>query len=345
MFKPNIFLASAVSLLASVFSLNALSHGAVEPDFPYGAETHAPIGVMGDHNHKTGEWMLAYRFRQMRGDGLLDGSDSLSDAEVFARGYMVAPQEMTMDMHMFGGMYGVSDDLTMTLMLPWMEKRGRNLRANGQRFTTETAGWGDLKINGLYTLYLDPATHSKTILKLGVSLPTGKINHKDDTPMGANMQMGYGMQMGSGTFDLTPGLTHNHFGENWNWGVQAGAVIHLGENYRGYALGDSGHLSGWLVKPFSSAWSASLRLQASYQESVEGRDKQLNPRMNPSLDPDNYGGKKLDAFVGVNYFVPSGRFKGHRLALELGAPLYQKLNGPQMQNRSTLTAGWQYAWK
>ena len=28
-------------------------------------DSHAPIGVMGDHMHKEGEWMVSYRFRYM----------------------------------------------------------------------------------------------------------------------------------------------------------------------------------------------------------------------------------------------------------------------------------------
>ena len=38
-------------------------HGAVR------ADGHAPIGVMGDHLHKRGEWMLSYRFMRMNMEG------------------------------------------------------------------------------------------------------------------------------------------------------------------------------------------------------------------------------------------------------------------------------------
>lgn len=39
---------------------------------------HAPIGVMGDHTHKTGEWMFSYRYMQMHMDGNRDGTDHFS---------------------------------------------------------------------------------------------------------------------------------------------------------------------------------------------------------------------------------------------------------------------------
>ena len=38
-------------------------HGAIR------ADGHAPIGVMGDHPPKTGEWMLSYRFMRMHLEG------------------------------------------------------------------------------------------------------------------------------------------------------------------------------------------------------------------------------------------------------------------------------------
>ena len=33
------------------------------------ADSHAPIGVMGDHMHAKGEWMVSYRFMRMAMSG------------------------------------------------------------------------------------------------------------------------------------------------------------------------------------------------------------------------------------------------------------------------------------
>jgi len=67
-------------------------------------DSHAPIGVMGDHTHKKGEFMFSYRYMLMGMDGMLDGSDDISNAEIMNRGYAVTPTEMTMQMHMLGAM-------------------------------------------------------------------------------------------------------------------------------------------------------------------------------------------------------------------------------------------------
>jgi hypothetical protein len=66
----------------------------------------APIGVMGDHVHKKGRIMLSYRYMRMEMDGNRSGSDDISTADVLNR-FMVAPTNMTMEMHMFGIMYGL----------------------------------------------------------------------------------------------------------------------------------------------------------------------------------------------------------------------------------------------
>jgi hypothetical protein len=44
---------------------------------------------------------------------------------------------------------------------------------------------------------------------------------------------------------------------------------------------------------------------------------------------------------GVNLIGQRGAICGHRLAAEFGVPVYQNLNGPQMETDWTLTVGWQ----
>jgi hypothetical protein len=66
------------------------------------ADSHAPIGVMGDHRHEAGEVMLSYRFMYMNMEGSRDGSDAIDDSEIVSSsgyGFMVTPEKMTMSMH------------------------------------------------------------------------------------------------------------------------------------------------------------------------------------------------------------------------------------------------------
>ena len=53
-------------------------------------DSHAPIGVMGDHGHKAGEVMLSYRFMAIGMQGLQSGTSTVEIAEVL-KDFMMAP--------------------------------------------------------------------------------------------------------------------------------------------------------------------------------------------------------------------------------------------------------------
>ena len=82
----------------------------------------APIGVMGDHMHKEGEWMFSYRLMYMNMEDARSGTDNLSAQDVFDMGYSMSPAEMQMEMHMLGTMYAPSDDVTLMLMANYVRK-------------------------------------------------------------------------------------------------------------------------------------------------------------------------------------------------------------------------------
>ena len=65
--------------------------------------------------------------------------------------------------------------------------------------------------------------------------------------------------------------------------------------------------------------------------------------MVPTARVDLRGGKRVDAVIGLNYLHSSGILKGNRLAVEFGLPIYQYLDGPQLETDYRLMAGWQFA--
>ncbi|MDX1440649.1 MAG: hypothetical protein R3284_12175, partial [Rubricoccaceae bacterium] len=108
-----ILLLAAVSAAPQLVSAQAWSSS--RPD------GHAPIGVMGDHTHEGGEFMISYRFMHMAMAGSRDGTTVLDDADIVdPNGYdfLITPTEMPMQMHMLGLMYAPTDDLTLMAMVP-----------------------------------------------------------------------------------------------------------------------------------------------------------------------------------------------------------------------------------
>jgi len=120
-------------------------------------------------------------------------------------------------MHMLGFMYAPSDTVTLMFMGGLVEKEmlhttfqgGMGTNVLGE-FTTETSGVSDTKVSALVRGW--ESGHHKMHFNIGLSLPTGSIDETDDilTPM--NMQptvrLPYPMQLGSGTYDLLPGITY-----------------------------------------------------------------------------------------------------------------------------------------
>jgi len=220
----------------------------------------APIGVMGDHVHEEGSLMFSYRYSNMKMAGNRSGTDSLTPAQTRAAGFMVAPLNMTMQMHMFGAMYGASEDLTLTAMLPYVHKSMNHETGGGMRFETSSEGLGDAKLGGIYNLYNN---HNENLnLSFGVAIPTGSVDERDNTPAMANAKLPYPMQLGSGTFDPMLGITYTNSLQDFSYGVQAGTTQRLGKNSEGYRLGDEYNLTGWVATEINDVFGASYVLMA-----------------------------------------------------------------------------------
>ena len=93
---------------------------------------------MGDHRHGAGEWMVSYRYMRMNMSDNLDGTNELTNADIYAN-YMVAPQQMTMSMHMIGVMYAPSDRLTLMAMAHYLTNDMDLRTGMGTNFTTYPA--------------------------------------------------------------------------------------------------------------------------------------------------------------------------------------------------------------
>ncbi len=284
--------------------------------------------------------MISYRFMHMDMEGNRSGTDRVSTQNVLSQ-FMIAPLEMSMDMHMLGVMYAPSDKVTLMGMISQIEKEMDLRTRMGMNFTTRTSGIGDTKLSGLYKIWAE--NDQQIHLNFGFSLPTGSIDERGNTPMGANQKLPYPMQLGSGTFDLLPGITYLGKRETYSWGAQLSATIRLDENDNNYRLGNRTKATGWISTLLTHWVSGSLRINAESWGNIHGADSDLNPMMVQTANPSLQGGERIDILAGLNFLGAAGPLKGHRLSLEVGVPVYQKLDGPQMETDWTTTFGYQYA--
>ena len=307
-------------------------------------DSHAPISVMGDHTHNAGEFMLSYRYMTMEMEGTIDGRDGVSDADVL-QNYRATPTDMTTQMHMIGAMYAPNNWLTLTGMAPYIIKSMDHVTAMGGKFTTRAEGLGDLKLGALWKI---SSGHGHALhLNTTVSVPTGSIDERDDTPVRDNATLPYPMQLGSGTYDLIVGATYRGQSGDLTWGAQVLGTFHTGENDRDYTLGDKGEFNLWSAWKWNNAVSTSLRLKHSKWSNIDGRDERHDAglavmggrQLIYTIDPNLRAGERTDLMFGTNFLTKSG----HRFALEYGLPIRQDLEGPQLEVDYGLTVGWQKA--
>ncbi len=328
------------------------------------ASSHAPISIMGDHMHKTGEWMVSYRAMSMSMEGNLLGSNNISDdaiATTQANPYAsmpmmpptlrVVPQTMTTTMHMLGMMYAPSDNITLMAMLNYVDKSMTLKTYQGMmgtdvlgEFESDANGLGDTIIGALYRLYQTPTHHLH--LNATVSLPTGSIDEEGQVLTPMNMRptarLPYAMQLGSGTYDLLPGITYTGKANNLSWGGQYTATLHTGENDEGYTLGDAHTLNGWVQYAWVPSLSTSLGLAYSDSSDIDGRDTHIMLPVQ-TANPANYGRRRSNAKVGINWVGQTGALHGHRLAFEYSIALKQSVNGLQMEMQNMWVLGYQKA--
>lgn len=308
-------------------------------------DDHAPAGVMNDHMHAAGKWMAGLRYNRVSWSGLKQGSEDIGEPEARMAGYSSLPAEMTMDMYMLDVMYAVSDRLTLMFMPQYMSmdmtmhKYGAGM-AMGEPMTMShgTSGLGDTVITALIKLanYEGGSVH----MGLGLSLPTGSVDETGPTGLVTH----YGMQLGSGTYDLKPSLTWLGRTDSWSWGAQLSGTYRLeNENEMGFRFGNVFEGTGWLSYLLSEAFTVSGRINYHHEGQIEGHYSVPHGHSSPPDLQENYGGEYWEAGVGLNLSVPSGALAGHRFGVEMLWPISEEYNGIQLARDWSFHAVWSVA--
>ena len=294
-------------------------------------DAHAPIGIMADHTHHEGSGMVSYRFMSMQMDSLYNGTDeiSLSTAQ---QSYMMNPKDMTMSMHMIGGMYGYSDKVTLTAMINYLDNQ-MTMNMMNVESDMSSSGFGDIKLGALIELL--NASSKKVIGNIGLSLPFGAINEKNDS----GVHLPYGMQLGSGTYDLIIGSTGTLDKQSYSLGAQGSAIIRLGKNKYDYRLGNIYQASGWVQKVLTEEVSTSIRSSLLIKTDINGQDDTLSAMqigMSPMYNT-NQGQIVSTIGIGLN-FMPK-KLNNTRFATEYSLPIFHHTDSITLVNNSTITFG------
>lgn len=311
-----------------------------------------PAGVFGARMVGAGEASLLYTPMFMGMNQNYIGSSTVSPTTIvttipyylpYATGMKpptlrIAPTSMSVESHMFHAMYGVTDIFNIMVMGAWVDKSMTMTTYSGMKGTTPlgsttvtTNGWSDTSVVGLIRVYQDGINHIH--LNLGLSLPTGSIKEQATmlSPMGTYMTMRamYGMQIGTGTFDGLYGVTYTGKLNAWSWGLAYRGRSAFGDNSQGYHWGPSNELSLWGAYQVAEGLNFTGRAVGSQWNHIEGHDPLISGPMQ-GTDPYYYGGERIKLLGGLEYITRPWGLTPVRLAVEAGAPVYQRLNGPQL---------------
>ena len=259
--------------------------------------------------------------------GLEDRTDS---------NFPVVPTEIKQEVHALRLAYDFTPAVTLRAQLPFVMQSTDHISIvpGYDAFNISSKGVGDTAL--VLDAIVSQSLSSIWKLGAGVSVPTGSIDEKGDTPRApGNQQLPYTMQLGSGTWDIPLLLSFRKYGAQWDWGANADFTWRTGKNDRDYRLGNKAGVGGWVQWKGFTALSPGMRLHYRWRDTIGGQDVALlvpNPQFPypaPVTNPSAFGGEQIDLTVFVRFPLANGWYTEASYA----QPLYLDLNGPQSSEK------------
>lgn len=307
----------------------------------------APMGVFGADMPAKGKLVLAIMPIWANLSGQRIGARGVSSEYIVAnvpwwvdptKKLRLVPQNIAVASQTGVISYGLSDNLAVVVTASIVEKRLEALTFKGPsgivplgRSYPDTFGLADFTTSGVYRIYQDQVHRLQ--VNLGFAYPlsfnTARFDLLQPDGTVANLRAFYGMQPGSGTFDIMPGVVYAGNIGQWSWGLSYRARIPLAKNPENWRFGDLHEFNGWGGYTLIPGVTTTFRVSGSTQGQIAGFDPEILGRAVPT-NPAFYGGQRIELFGGG---VLSGKligFDAASIAFEAGLPVYQNLNGPQI---------------
>ncbi|NNC99888.1 MAG: hypothetical protein HKN85_06885 [Gammaproteobacteria bacterium] len=279
---------------------------------------------------------LWYRYKVVQFEGYRDGKDNLTNEQVL-RHFPVLPTVIDQEAHVIGLNYRHSNRLDFTMSIPHIKQSTEHIRRVGSPFTLRSDDWGDLSLSANYAVFKYGA--DAVVFSFGITAPTGTIDAKGDTPRGKDTQLPYAMQIGSGTWDVHPGITYMTARGAWRLGSTLDGVFRLGTNDRDYSLGNQLAITLWAERPVAERIKFATHIRAESWGDIDGQDSAVNPNIAPVADPNLYGGKQAELKGSLRYQWKEDVYENCFVEVGGAIPVWQDLTGPQPKQAWKLTIG------
>ncbi len=322
------------------------------PEVSLAPQAPAPLGVFGVGLLDQGQWAVSYAPSWTRLAGNQIGTNLVSPEYIIqnvhsshlppAPGKYGLLRMVPNNFEFFGqsasAAYGVTKDVTLIVATTFWERYvnmdtfhpGTGPSALLGTSTGHTEGLGDTLLAGVWRVYHD--SMNQINVNMGFSLPTGSTTLNQTLLVPKDVysfaRAFYGMQPGTGTLDAMPGVSYSGVLDRWSWGLAYRGRYPLDDNPQGWRYGDMSDFTGWGGYSWLPGLQTTLRLDGMVQGSIHGFDPSIVGYAQ-GANPLFYGGQWVSIFGGVNLAGKYFNVPKANLALEVGLPVYQDLNGPQ----------------
>jgi len=246
--------------------------------------------------------------------------------------------------------YGITDKLSFAVTTGYVLHNVKEQVFGGQtganvlgQSAIETRGVSGLTSTLVMKIYEDAINRIQ--LNFGGSFPVGyntaAVNSLTPSGITATFRAPYALQPGSRTLDFLPGILYVGNTNSFSWGIAYRGRLPITTNFQGWRPGSENQLHGWLGYEFLNGIENTIRLQHTVEKTTTGYDLFINGKT-PGANPNFVGGQRLELFVGAivdGAIIDNDNFS---LAFEIGMPLYQAVNGPQL--KKNLEAAFQIRW-
>jgi hypothetical protein len=224
---------------------------------------------------------------------------------------------------------------TLIVEVPFVLKELETMDATGRRTQEQTKGIGDIGF-ALVAPFILKGRQSSHV-HVGFDIPTGSIRRGGDMT-----RLPFDSQIGNGTLDFEWGWTYRGEIDWFSWGGQAVGHHPIGRNGLSYREGSRFNASVWGTLQLPAGLNASLRFEWQKQNNTRVPERNLvtDPIVDPSDNPKARGGTRLTVSPGLSLELP--QLGNQRVSLEIGIPIHQDLDGPQLEQDWSLKAGWQW---
>jgi hypothetical protein len=274
----------------------------------------------------SGGWRVDARFDYFNQDQLRAGADSVSRSRLELPNESEVQQYTINRNYSFAADYSPNRDWGVSVMLPWYDRAHATIAAGDtQVSTSHDTGIGDLRVIGRYTGF-DP--QRTTGVEFGLKLPTGTFGSDFRSGPQAGAPLDRGLRLGTGTTDLLLGVyKFDMFAPDWGYFAQALLSQPL-TSREGFRPGTGANLNVGVRYSASATFQPQLQVNARIEKRESG----------PNADVDNSGATLVYLSPGFNWNV-SRRFSAYAF---VQAPLYQRVNGLQIEARWLASVGLHY---